>query len=152
MPFCSLILCKKGCTRVDPKSDPRVLIWTNLEEVHKMMLHSKYESCLPSGFREEDFWRFSHFHPSCSDELKGMRPGGAQIWPKGLDMNKLGRGPQDDATYQIWKLLSIWFWRRWFLKILLYKRIKVAKVTHFQIFFFKSYYIVLSNFVLHHWL
>ena len=29
-----------------------------------------------------------------------MRPGGAHIWPKGLDMNKLGRGPLDDATYQ----------------------------------------------------
>ena len=109
MPFCSLILCKKGCTRVDPKSDPRVLIWTNLEEVHKMMLHTKYESCLPSGFREEDFWRFSYFHPSCSDELKGMRPGGAQIWPKGLDMNKLGRGPLDDATYQKWKQCALWF-------------------------------------------
>ena len=32
--------------------DPRGIIWTNLVEVHKQMLHTKYQSSTPSSFRE----------------------------------------------------------------------------------------------------
>ena len=35
--------------------DPRGIICTNLVEVHYEMLHTKYQSFAPSGFREEDF-------------------------------------------------------------------------------------------------
>ena len=36
--------------------EPRGIIWSNLVEVHKKMLHTKYQSSSPSSFREEEFW------------------------------------------------------------------------------------------------
>ena len=36
----------------------RGLIWTNLVEVHQMMLHTKYQGSRPCGFRQEDFLMF----------------------------------------------------------------------------------------------
>ena len=38
--------------------DPRGIIWTNLVEVHKEMLYTKYQSSSPSSFKEEKFWNF----------------------------------------------------------------------------------------------
>ena len=35
--------------------DPKGIIWINLVEVHKEMLHTKYQSSAPSSFREEEF-------------------------------------------------------------------------------------------------
>ena len=32
--------------------------FTNLLEVHKVMLHTKYQSSRPYGFRQEDFFMF----------------------------------------------------------------------------------------------
>ena len=37
---------------------PRGIIYTNLLEVHKVMLHTKYQSSRPYGFRQEDFFMF----------------------------------------------------------------------------------------------
>ena len=37
--------------------DPRGIISTNLVEVNKEMLHTKYQSSMPSILREEEFWR-----------------------------------------------------------------------------------------------
>ena len=38
--------------------DPRGIIWTNLVEVIKEMLYTKYQSSRPSSFREEEFRNF----------------------------------------------------------------------------------------------
>ena len=57
-----------------------------------MKLHTKYERSRLSGFREEDFLRFSY--------EKLISSG---VWPflaGGHDLNKLGRGPLGDNTYQ----------------------------------------------------
>ena len=35
--------------------DPRAIILTNWVEVHKEMLHTKYQSSTPSSFREKNF-------------------------------------------------------------------------------------------------
>ena len=79
--------------------DPWDIIWTNLIEVLKEMLYTKYQSSRPSSFREEEFWNFLSLF-LCSD-LWPM--GQARFWPQGHHMNKLGRGPLEDAIYQISK-------------------------------------------------
>ena len=49
---------------IDPrgvaKFDPRGMAGTIYVEDHYPLLHTKYQSCGPSGFREEDFFSFSH--------------------------------------------------------------------------------------------
>ena len=37
-------------------------------------------------------------------------------WPHAYNLNKLGRGSLGDASYQISKLLALWFQRRRFFK------------------------------------
>ena len=41
--------------------DPRGLIGRIYVGVHLTLLHTKYISCGPHGFREEDFLSFSHY-------------------------------------------------------------------------------------------
>ena len=36
--------------------------------------------------------------------VKHVTPWAGHFWPKGYNLNKLGRGPQGDATYQISRL------------------------------------------------
>ena len=60
------------------------------------MLHTKYERSRLSGFREEDFLRFSY--------EKLISPGVCPFLARGHNFNKLGRRPLDDATYQKSKL------------------------------------------------
>ena len=43
------------------KFDPRGMNGTIYVEDHQPLLHTKYQSCGPSGFREEDFFSF----PNC---------------------------------------------------------------------------------------
>ena len=81
---------------------PRGVIWTNLVEVLKEMLYTKYQSSRLSSFREEEFWNFLSLF-LCSNLWP---PGQAQFWPQGHHMNKLGRDPLGDATYQISKLCT----------------------------------------------
>ena len=52
-----------------------------------------------------------------------MTPGADPFKPKGYNLNKLGRGPQGDATCQILRLLALWFQTRRFfhVSISLYK-------------------------------
>ena len=74
-----------------------------------MKLHTKYERSTLSGFREEDFLRFSY--------EKHISPG---MWPflaRGQNLNKLSRGPLGDTANQISKLLAFLFQRRRFFKI-----------------------------------
>ena len=35
---------------------PKGIIWTNMVEVHLIMLHTKYKGFRPKGFSEEDFF------------------------------------------------------------------------------------------------
>ena len=56
--FPSLFLCKIGCTRAEPKYDPKEIILTIFIKSHQMMLHVKYECFSPYGFSQEDFNRF----------------------------------------------------------------------------------------------
>ena len=83
--------------------DPRGIIWTNLVKVLKEMLYTKYKSFKLSSFRKKEFWNFLSLF-LCSSLWP---PGQAQFWPQGHHMNKLGRGPLGDATYQISKLCTI---------------------------------------------
>ena len=62
-----------------------------------MMLHTKYLGSRPYGFIEEYFF---HVYP-LSANVKYVTPGAGPFLPKGHNLNKLGRGPQGDATYQI---------------------------------------------------
>jgi len=52
-----------------------------------------------------------------------VTPGLGQFRPQGHNLNNFGRGPLDDATYQIWKLCALWFQTRRFLKIAFWKPI-----------------------------
>ena len=80
---------------------------------HKTLLHNKYISCGPHGFREEDFIRF----PIVS-LWKLLIPEADQFEPQGLDWQNTCRGPlQDIALYQIYKLWASWFQKRGFLKL-----------------------------------
>ena len=45
-----------------------------------------------------------------------VTPGAGQFWPHGHYLNKFGRGPHVDATYQISRLLALWFQTKRFLK------------------------------------
>ena len=61
---------------------------------------STYQISRPYGFKQEDF---SPYFPIKAN-VKHLTPGAGQFWPKGHNLNKLGRGPLGDATYQISKL------------------------------------------------
>ena len=65
-----------------------------------MMLHTKYQSSRPYGSREEDFLSFSYISLCKTNKPQGR----GYFRSVGNDLNNLGRGPQDDASYQISKL------------------------------------------------
>ena len=44
-------------------------------------------------------------------------PGWGHIWPQGNNLNNLGKGPLDEAMYQISKALAFCFQMRRFLKL-----------------------------------
>ena len=79
-----------------------------------MMLHTKYQGSMNCGFRQDYFLMFLHlFKP-----MKNMQsPGQAHFWPKGHNLIMLGRGLLDNATYQISRLLNLWFQTRRFLYV-----------------------------------
>ena len=62
-----------------------------------MMLHTKYKGSRPYCFKQEDFFIFFPYKPM----LNMWPPGQAHFWPHGHNLNKLGRGSQGDATYQL---------------------------------------------------
>ena len=62
-----------------------------------MMLHTKYQGSRPCGFRHEVF--FSRF--PYKSLFKTFDPKRGHFWPKGYNLNKLGRGPLGDATYML---------------------------------------------------
>ena len=78
-----------------------------------MMLHTKYQSSRLCGFGEEDFYRFSY------EKLISPVAGAFVAW--GHNLNNLVRGPLGDAACQISQVWALWFQRRRFLKVFLYK-------------------------------
>ena len=58
-----------------------------------MLLSTKYQGSRPCGFRQEDVFMF----PYISLYIKCDPSGQAHFWPQGHNLNKLGRGPLDDA-------------------------------------------------------
>ena len=62
------------------KFDPRGMNGIIYVEDHKPLLHTKYQSCGPSGFREEDFFSFSN----CKS-METIHPRGvAKFNPRGM--------------------------------------------------------------------
>ena len=59
---------------------------------------------MPYCFRQEYFIMLS-----C---VKHVTPGMGQFWSQGYSLNKLGRGPLGDATYQILRPWALCFQRR----------------------------------------
>ena len=85
---------------VGPVLIPRGIMWIKLTKVYKEMLHTENLSCIFSSFREEEFWNWSSLF-LCSN----LRPQEwDQFWPQRNHMNKIDKGPQRDAKYQISKL------------------------------------------------
>ena len=98
--FRSLFLCSTYDPRGGASFDPRGILWTNLVNVHKEMPHTKDQISKSSTFREKKFWRWASLF-LCSN----LWPSGqGQFWLQGHHMNRLGRGLQGDAIYQILKL------------------------------------------------
>ena len=62
-----------------------------------MMLHTQYQRPGPSTFRQEDFFNFFPYMSICKTSD-----------PQGYHLNNLGRGPLDDATYQILKAWGLY--------------------------------------------
>ena len=92
------ILLYKTCDpRAGPFFYPSGIIFTNLVEVHLLMLIIKYQGSGPRGFRQEDF-----FHISLNKPMKNMSPPGrGHFWPHVYNLNNLGRRLLGDAKYQI---------------------------------------------------
>ena len=65
-----------------------------------MMLHTKYKGSRPFGFRQEDFFMFRPILVY----VKHVTPEAGSFLAPGRNLNKVVRGPQGDATYQISKL------------------------------------------------
>ena len=65
--------------------DPRGLVGRIYVGDHYTLLHTKYISCGPHGFREEDFVSFSHYKSMGANDP----PGHGQFWPQGLDWQDL---------------------------------------------------------------
>ena len=79
------------------------------------MLQSKYQGSVPYGFRQEDF--FSYFPIwAC---VKHVTNGAGHFWPQGHSLNKLDRRLLGDATYQISRLVALWFQTRGIFHVLL---------------------------------
>ena len=70
---------------IDPqgvaKFDPRGMIGTIYVEDHKPLPRTKYQSCGPCGFREEDFLFFSHSKSMETINLRDL----AKFDPRGMN-------------------------------------------------------------------
>ena len=62
------------------KFDPRGMNGTIYVEDHQPLLHTKYQSCGPSGFREEDFFSFSNCKSMETIDPQGV----AKFDPRGM--------------------------------------------------------------------
>ena len=60
--------------------DPRGMVGSIYVGDHYTLLHTKYMSCEPRGFREEDFLSFSHYKSMGANDPWGM----ANLDPRGF--------------------------------------------------------------------
>ena len=65
--------------------DPRDMIGRIYVEYRLILLHTKYTSFRPCGFREEDLEMFSHYKPMTDNDA----PGRGQFGPQGHDWQEL---------------------------------------------------------------
>ena len=65
--------------------DPRGMIGMIYVEYHLTLLHTKYTSFRPCGFREEIFKCFSRYKPMADNDA----PGRGQYGPQGHDWQEL---------------------------------------------------------------
>ena len=65
-----------------------------------MMLHTNYQGFRPYGFRSEDFFMFFTVYTN----VKHVTPWAGPFLAPGDNLNKLGRSPLGDATYEVSKL------------------------------------------------
>ena len=68
-----------------------------LIKVHEEVLKTKYQSPGPSSFRRRRILKIGFFVPMFQHVTPWMGP----ILTQEHHMNKFGRGPLEDATYQI---------------------------------------------------
>ena len=61
------------------------------------MLHTEFQASKPNGFEEEDFLIFFYVFLW----FKPRTPGADHLLSWDLHLNKLGKGPLGNATYQI---------------------------------------------------
>ena len=78
------------------------------------MLHTKFQAPEPSGSKEVDFFKSTSMH--FYDSNLGP-PGSGPSWTLGPSLNKFGKGPSGNVTYQISSTCAKQFWRRRFLSI-----------------------------------
>ena len=71
-----------------------------------MMLHTQYKRPGPSTFRQEDLFKFFPYTILCETSDPQGR---GHFLPHGYNLNNLGRGPLDDATYPISKAWALYF-------------------------------------------
>ena len=86
-----------------------------------MKLCIKYQRPGPSAFRQEDFSLYGSM-------LNKQPPARGHFLPQSYNMNNFGRGPQNEATYQISKTWAFWFQTRRFFKFSV-KKLFLAPMT-----------------------
>jgi len=77
-------------------------IWTIFVEDHPRTIPVEFGKIPISGSREEVVCSFPYLI-----QCKIVTPGRGQFWPQGDYFNNFGKGPLDDAIYQIWKLWAL---------------------------------------------
>jgi len=77
---------------------PIKTIWTISVGDHPGTIPVEFGKIPISGSREEVVCSFPNII-----QCKIVTPGRGQFWPQGDNLNNFGRGPLDDAIYQIWK-------------------------------------------------
>ena len=65
-----------------------------------MMLHTKYQSSMPCGFRQEDFFMFL----TIKAYVKTVTPKAGPFWPQCYNLNKFDKGLLVDTIYQTSRL------------------------------------------------
>ena len=81
---------------------PTRTIWTILVGHHPGTIHVELGQIPISSSREDVVWTFPY-----TIQRKIVTPGAGSILTPGDYLNNFGRGPLDDALYQIWKLWAL---------------------------------------------
>jgi len=81
---------------------PIKTIWTILVRDHPGTISVKFGQIPVSSSREKVVWSFPNVI-----QCKIVTPDQGQFWPQWYNLNDFGRGPLDDAIYQIWNLWAV---------------------------------------------